>query len=886
MWNKGALVVGGVAGAGTSLVQQNGLIISSPYSMYAPDGSINIQTSSPVEITTSNNSSGPISYQAGTAGAPDDNLTVHSGITLNSTGGAVELDAGNNVTVQAGTVIEAAAGITIHASYLQPTLGSAPAATQVSFGNVANTGTITLTNGGSWAALGYSVGGGIYVQSATDPNGNGATFNAASSNPYYTIAAINGATITLKSGQVLTTESNVILDLAPIVPATFLNTDPGTLGAAPAPTEVSFGNIGNDSTISLTNGGSWAALGYSVGGVIYIQSATDPNGNAATFNTANPNAFYTIAAINGATITLKSGQVLTNESNVTLDLAPVITGVKVDLGGSFTAPNLIVQTGGGNDDVEFHPTTLAADTFIDTGAGDDLIHVYGMPSLTSYANYLSNNGGFADTVNLDGQDGNDTYVIDATAATNYVINVDDTGTPDSGTNSLIINGAATDTGQTFLVRDLFVAILDSNGLPVYQRINYNDTITDRLTINGGDVDTTNLKVTNYGDSFYLDGNSAVTTINAGNGDDFFQVGQVYSGAKRAIERRRATSQAALIGALSNDHVTTTQTTVGWLSEGVDKSTVIYGGAGTDTFQVYSNKADLALIGGSGDDTFIVRAFLVAAGTHIGVQGGSGNDTIEYNIDAPVDIEGGTGFNTLVLLGTEANDTFVITDHGIFGGGLNVSYTNIQAVTIDGLEGDDTFYVLSTPQNVVTTLNGGSGGDTFVVGGDVTGAVISASTNGASSVNDHTVTSNDPSSPYNNIFVAGHQCRGRWLRTRRHHRPAVAVDCACERSDFDHELHGQRAGSDLANGEIAYVNMYADAAVGGIGRRRRGRAAGLDRQRQHLDVQRHAQIRGRHEFDRHRAAARCRRAGRRHLYARRDDRRRQHDQERRRQRDRR
>ncbi len=97
-----------------------------------------------------------------------------------------------------------------------------------------------------------------------------------------------------------------------------------------------------------------------------------------------------------------------------------------------------------------------------------------------------------------------------------------------------------------------------------------------------------------------------------------------------------------------------------LSDGVDYSTVLYGGAGTDTFEVYSNKADLSMIGGSGNDTFIVRAFLVAAGTHIGVKGGSGNDTIEYNVDAPVDIEGGTGFNTLVLLGTAANDTFVVT----------------------------------------------------------------------------------------------------------------------------------------------------------------------------------------------------------------------------------
>src|SRR6202043_585650 len=132
---------------------------------------------------------------------------------------------------------------------------------------------------------------------------------------------------------------------------------------------------------------------------------------------------------------------------------------------------------------------------------------------------------------------------------------------------------------------------------------------------------------------------------------------------------------------------------------------------------------LSLIGGSGDDTFIVRAFLVAAGTHIGVQGGSGNDIIQYNINAPVDIQGGTGFNTLVLLGTEAADTFVVTDHGIFGGGLNVSFTNIQAVTIDTLEGNDTIYVLSTPQDVVTTINAGDGGATIDAAGNVTGAGI-------------------------------------------------------------------------------------------------------------------------------------------------------------------
>ena len=634
LWNKGALTVGGVAGAVVA-------VAASPYAMYAPDGSINIQTSSPIDVILSNFSATDIVYHAGTAASADDNSRSIR-VTLDSTGGAVELDAGNNVTVQAGAVIQAATDILIRGAYLQPTatvlnafLASATAQTQVSFGNVADSGTITLANG-TWAALGYAVGGGIYVQSATDPNGNGAAFN--------------------------------------------------------------------------------------------------------------PNAYYTIAAINGATLTLKSGQTLTAESNVTLHLAPVVAGSKVDLAGSFTAPTLTVQTGSGADDIELHPAVLAANTLIDTGAGDDLIHVHDMPNLTSYANYVTGAGQFVDTVSLDGQDGADTYVIDATKDSSYVINVNDSGALDSGLNTLIINGALTTSGQEFLVRDLFVAILESDGNPVYQRINYNDTITGGLQINGGNVDVgpDNANPNAYGDSYYLDGNSAVTTINAGDGDDFFQIGQVYGLSAVGL----ATGQ---VGAGIGDGLTTTKTTVGNLSDGVDKSTVLYGGKGTDTFEVYSNKADLALIGGSGDDTFIVRAFLVAP-ARISALPVAAATTRSNTTSMRRSISRAAPASTRWSARHRANDTFVITSTGIFGGGLDIVYSNIQAITIDGLEGNDTFYVLSTPYDVVTTINGGDGGDTVNIGGDVTGAVISANTKGASSVTDNSVSSLDPN--YNNTFVAG------------------------------------------------------------------------------------------------------------------------------------
>jgi hypothetical protein len=522
LWNKGGLKAGGVT--------------ASPFAMYAPHGSVNIQTSSPLEIADDIFASGPIVKNAGTTPLLDDNLTVDPGVTITSSGSSIELDAGNNLTVSGASGGKAAASL------------------------------------------------------------------------------IAATSITLRAGYI-----------------------PGS---------------GFD--------------GF---------------------------------------------------------------GVTMDLAGSFTAPTLNIATGGGADDIELHPAVIAANTFVTTGSGNDTIHLYGMPTITAA------NSGVIDTVHLDGQDGADAYVIDITGNANYIVTVHDTGALDSGTNALTIDG--TNAADTFLVRPYLVAALESNGtggyLQSYERINCDETITDRLTING----------LGGNDAFYLDGNSAAMTIDGGAGDDTFQVGQMYS--KDAFDPLTRN-----VGILPGDGFGTTQTTLGYLSHGIDKATVLYGGTGNDTFQVYSNKADISLFGEDGDDTFIIRAFLIEGS--VKVSGGLGNDTIKYNINAPVDVDGGSGFNTLVLLGTEANDTFVVTKDGIFGAGLNVAYTNIQAVTVDALEGDDTIYVLSTLPGVVTTLIGGTGGDAFVVGGDVQGTVVSASSKGASGVVDHSVTSNDPN--YQGIFVGG------------------------------------------------------------------------------------------------------------------------------------
>ena len=64
--------------------------------------------------------------------------------------------------------------------------------------------------------------------------------------------------------------------------------------------------------------------------------------------------------------------------------------------------------------------------------------------------------------------------------------------------------------------------------------------------------------------------------------------------------------------------------------------------------------------------------------------------------------------------------------------MAVTYTNIQVIVVDALQGDDTIDVLSTPPGVVVRVVGGEGSNTINVAGDVIGNVYSEDVNGASS----------------------------------------------------------------------------------------------------------------------------------------------------------
>ncbi len=313
-----------------------------------------------------------------------------------------------------------------------------------------------------------------------------------------------------------------------------------------------------------------------------------------------------------------------------------------------------------------------------------------------------------------------------------------------------------------------------------ERVNYDTSINGRLKVYG----------LGGNDYFAVDDNSAITTLDGGLGDDKFQIGQIY-GTKRDSLPSTADGGAYALGNTSGGSLSSQDvfgsiaTTRGWLSAGASQPLIAKGGSGDDEFTVYSNQATLRLEGEDDNDLFVVRAFALAeiydvttgtlgvCATNVNspncqikwisaedqiamprltsgfstaaesdIRTGAGNNQVMYNVNAPVSIDGGNGFDKVVILGTEYADHIVITYKAIYGAGLSVTYANVEVLEVDALEGDDTIDVLSTQPNVLTRVIGGLGNDTINVAGDVAGDVVSRNIEGTSGTINHIVKSAD------------------------------------------------------------------------------------------------------------------------------------------------
>ncbi|SMP52273.1 calcium-binding protein [Fibrobacter sp. UWB10] len=327
------------------------------------------------------------------------------------------------------------------------------------------------------------------------------------------------------------------------------------------------------------------------------------------------------------------------------------------------------------------------------------------------ADAKSNTSGGADTIIagngsdiVDGQSGDDSYIVNMMGGGNRAYtNVMDSGENDAS-DSLTINGTVN--ADEFLIRasDLGLGMVAS--LPEIQtdpnspasrtqieRVNFwnvgvEKTGVENLAVNAGAGD----------DKISIDGTLSTISIDAGAGNDMVTVGQMFD-SKR-------TTDANLSNVQPKDVFGTTETTQGYLSNGVEHATSIVGGEGNDTFNVLHNKAAVSLSGGLGNDTFNVAMF----------QEKHEDETTSIVENGPVTLIGGAGIDKMSIAGSEGDDTFVISHGRIFGEGIDVQTVSIEDKNVYGGDGDDSFYVLDSETKEITKLYGNKGNDSFYNGG--------------------------------------------------------------------------------------------------------------------------------------------------------------------------
>ena len=215
------------------------------------------------------------------------------------------------------------------------------------------------------------------------------------------------------------------------------------------------------------------------------------------------------------------------------------------------------------------------------------------------------------------------------------------------------------------------------------------------------------------DNILSDDTAATTFIATGSGDDSITIGTVPlipDPGNRTLEFPEGVPIA------DTDNMT----------NGASNPLFIFGEDQNDRFEVNFNRGRIYLHGGDGDDRFLLKTFLVLRENPEGnedvtnlanVFGGTGSNRYEYLQNGAVQINGGPGVDTLVVVGTPIADTFVVTESIVAGAGRVVGFRNIEALEIDGAGGNDEIYVLSTNESFTTTIVGGSGDDTIHFGGD-------------------------------------------------------------------------------------------------------------------------------------------------------------------------
>jgi hypothetical protein len=557
----------------------------------------------------------------------------------------------------------------------------------------ASGGTASLTaNGGSvdlTSATSVTASANVTLTASTSIQADGGKLEALTG---FVQLNANGGSLTLDQAITLSSGTTITGTATTSVSLTGIDSTAGTSTTFTAGTGLTM----NGGTVDASDG--FATLSAN-GGDLLVENSASVSASGALNGTASGNLTV------DATSSLEAGTIMT------LKLGQDNLAHTGTLDGTFTGPLMQIYGGNGGDAITLAPVALNGYTQVFGGTGTNDI-VLSLPTIdlahklnssatgpgalingTSAQGDPRNDEGtmvpLRNMVDVNGGSATSTIEVDLSGTTvnadgtDYVVNASDAG-------NLLLKAPAQ--ASTFLVRADFVALVHpANGAGAdgpfasdYERVNYVSSVA-KVTVDGS----------NDGDHYFLIDTGAPLVVNAGSGNDAFQFGGLFGSPQTA---------PSIVAA--GDQVSTVSTEWGYLSPGVSFPTTVNAGTGNDAFLVYDNQAPLSLLGGGGDDTFTVQSFAID--------------------DAPLTIDGGTGHSSLLTLGTQLPELFALSSTGIMGAGLNIGYTHLDWVELNGNGGGDTFDVSSTVAGAVTQIDGSArtGSDTFNVGGDVVGTLNS------------------------------------------------------------------------------------------------------------------------------------------------------------------
>jgi fibronectin-binding autotransporter adhesin len=646
----------------------------------APAGTVSVTNASPLTINANVTSGGAITLSAGETAATTDHLTLNSGVTIQSTGSSVLLQAGDNFNLTFGSFVKAVSTITL-----------------------------TSTNASAGPA-------GSTFNVAADLTATEADLNGSANADTFNITPDNNTKIVILGGSPTAAPGDVI-NLA----LTGITTPTLTLGSQPRSGSWSFGNAAavtydNIENVTTTPAGTFYNLvldmkyaGYTGGGNDTIKSSLDASTGDLVLSVNNVEKFR------GSPSTINSLTVIGSDDNETFQVDETAAGLPAFHGQAPAVDNTATGTNiGGGKSSGGHFSTTTDDLYHDANAS---LHIT-----------LSNV-----TMHFAGGTGNNTIITNYTTSHAVQYASDALDSAKSGTLTVLNNSGPSANLQTLIsfanVQSIKVAgaglsagaggtfIADASSMPSGAK-----TITIDDAGASGKSTITGTSAASFATTTFSGFGSL--TVRSGLGADTIDL--------KAINAASTVTTVTLDG---DNHANTDTAADGLQVEstgGVAATVTLLGGQGNDTFTLAKSGASLAGIAGQ----------ILVSPTGIDDPALADNDTLNINDSGDSSnrnvtvteskVAGLTGYTDVYDISQNLTSAGIVYNNiqnlSVVGtGGNNVfdtllnSGSKLKTVTVAGNSGSDKFYLdLNTSNhstNDVTgltglTLTGGGGNDTF------------------------------------------------------------------------------------------------------------------------------------------------------------------------------